>query len=230
VAGAVRTPHAYFIQGPPGTGKTTVICEIIRQLTARGERVLLLAPMHVAVDEALRRVGHADGVLALRASYDDSKVREELRRYTKSRLTAEFIRKARTPQTARSGRWRAEAAELRGERELVSAAIAADQERARVEQSSAVVRRDRADMRARYEAAFAQAARDIEEAARALAGSGTSSPRPSGRRRRPARRWRPRRRPAQTLVQRLLATVGAGELHRLRAEDALARVPPRGRC
>src|SRR5437667_185537 len=84
------------------------------QLAARGERVLLLAPMHVAVDEALRRVGHADGVLALRASYDDSKVREELRRFTKSRLTAEFVRKARTPQTARSGRWRAEAAALRG--------------------------------------------------------------------------------------------------------------------
>jgi hypothetical protein len=223
VAGAVRTPHAYFIQGPPGTGKTTVICEVIRQLTARGERVLLLAPMHVAVDEALRRVGHADGVLALRASYDDSKVREELRRFTKSRLTAEFIRKARTPQTARSGQWRAEAATLRGERELIGAAIAADQERARAGQSSAAVRRDRADMRARYETALAQAARDIEEAARALARQRYELAE--------AERWAQAASQAlataeaagPTLVQRLLAAVGTGELLRLRAEDARAR-------
>src|SRR5262249_19325923 len=32
VAGALASPHAFFIQGPPGTGKTTVISELIRQL------------------------------------------------------------------------------------------------------------------------------------------------------------------------------------------------------
>jgi len=223
VAGAVRIPHAYLIQGPPGTGKTTVICEIIRQLTARGERVLLLAPMHVAVDEALRCVGHADGVLALRASYDDSKVREELRRFTKSRLTAEFVRKARTPETARSGRWRAEAAALRGERELIEAAIAAGQERTRAEQASAAVRRDRAEARAWYETAFARAARDTDDAARTLAGqrSGLAE----------AERWAQAAGLAlataeasgTTLMQRLLATIGTGELQRLRDEDAQAR-------
>jgi AAA domain len=102
VAGAVSAPHIFFIQGPPGTGKTTVISEVVRQLTARGERVLLLAPMHVAVDEVLHRVGDADGVLALRASWDDSRVREDLRRFTKDRLTAEFVRKARRPELSRA--------------------------------------------------------------------------------------------------------------------------------
>jgi len=57
VIGALRSPHAYFIQGPPGTGKSEVICETVRQLVARGERVLFLAPSHVAVDEVLTRVG-----------------------------------------------------------------------------------------------------------------------------------------------------------------------------
>src|SRR5262249_17280983 len=54
VAGALATPHSFVIQGPPGTGKTTVICEIARQLVARKQRVLLLAPHPVAVDEVLR--------------------------------------------------------------------------------------------------------------------------------------------------------------------------------
>ena len=222
VAGAVRTPHAYLIQGPPGTGKTTVICEIIRQLTARGERVLLLAPMHVAVDEALRRVEHADGVLALRASYDDSKVREELRRFTKSRLTAEFVRKARTPQTARSGRWRAEAAALRGERELIEAAIAAGQERTRAEHASAVVRRDRAEARAWYETAFTRAARDTDGAARALAGqrSGLAE---AERRAQATGQALAAAEASGTMMQRLLAAIGTGELQQLRAEDGQVR-------
>ena len=129
VAGAVSTPHAFFIQGPPGTGKTTVISEIVRQLTARGERVLLLAPMHVAVDEVLQRVGDADGVLALRASWDDSKVREDLRRFTKDRLTAEFVHKARRRESSKASQWRAEADRVRAEREIIEANAAARQAR-----------------------------------------------------------------------------------------------------
>src|SRR5690606_22792093 len=50
VLGALNTPHCYFIQGPGGTGKSTVICEIIEQLINKGERILMLAPTHVAVD------------------------------------------------------------------------------------------------------------------------------------------------------------------------------------
>ena len=79
VAGALATPHAFVIQGPPGTGKTTVICEIIRQLNSRKQRVLLLAPQHVAVDEVLRRIGQKPGVRALRLSWDEARVDERVR-------------------------------------------------------------------------------------------------------------------------------------------------------
>jgi hypothetical protein len=112
VTGAVTTPHAYLIQGPPGTGKTTVICEIIQQLASRGERVLLLAPMHVAVDEVLRRVGDAHGITALRLAWDDQKVAPELRRFTPDNVAGEFGRMIRRPDRSRADTWQAQIAAL----------------------------------------------------------------------------------------------------------------------
>jgi hypothetical protein len=44
------------IKGPPGTGKSTVIVGIIRRLIAAQQRVLLVAPTHVALDEVLSRI------------------------------------------------------------------------------------------------------------------------------------------------------------------------------
>ena len=76
VAGAISSPHAFLVQGPPGTGKTEVICEIARQLTGRGERVLLLAPSHVAVDEVLTRIGRKPGIRPLRITWSDDRVHE----------------------------------------------------------------------------------------------------------------------------------------------------------
>ena len=144
VSGAVASPHAFFVQGPPGTGKTTVITETVRQLVARGERVLLLAPMHVAVDEVLRRVGDADGVLALRISWDDSKVREDLRRFTPDNVAGEFIQRARRPATSKANEWRAEAQRLESEREPIQRFIAARQALAHAESRHQLAERERA--------------------------------------------------------------------------------------
>src|SRR6266540_799328 len=124
VAGAVAAPHAYFVQGPPGTGKTTVITEIVRQLVGRGERVLLVASMHVAVDEVLRRIADADGVFALRFSKDDSKVRDDMRRFLPEQVVAEFAHRAARPAQSKEPRWRAEITRLATELETLLAVVA----------------------------------------------------------------------------------------------------------
>jgi hypothetical protein len=53
---ALGSPDFAFLEGPPGSGKTTAICEIIQQLVEKGERVLLCASTHVAIDNVLERL------------------------------------------------------------------------------------------------------------------------------------------------------------------------------
>jgi hypothetical protein len=53
---AMATPHFAVIQGPPGSGKTTVITGIIRRALAEGQRVLVVSPTHVAVDNVVERL------------------------------------------------------------------------------------------------------------------------------------------------------------------------------
>lgn len=45
-----------LIQGPPGTGKTFVLEQVLRQLCAKGLRVLVAAPSNTAVDNICRRM------------------------------------------------------------------------------------------------------------------------------------------------------------------------------
>ncbi|MEZ5966630.1 MAG: IGHMBP2 family helicase [Planctomycetota bacterium] len=59
VAHALRSEHVALIHGPPGTGKTTAVVELIRQVVARGERVLACAPSNVAVDNLTERLAGA---------------------------------------------------------------------------------------------------------------------------------------------------------------------------
>ncbi|HEX8826198.1 MAG TPA: AAA domain-containing protein [Archangium sp.] len=56
VAKALGTPDFAFLEGPPGSGKTHAICELVLQLIARGERVLLCSTTNVAVDNVLERL------------------------------------------------------------------------------------------------------------------------------------------------------------------------------
>lgn len=68
VAHALRAEHVALIHGPPGTGKTTAVVELIRQVVARGERVLACAPSNVAVDNMVERLAHA-GVRVVRLGH-----------------------------------------------------------------------------------------------------------------------------------------------------------------
>lgn len=56
VVSALGDEPIVLIQGPPGTGKTGVIAEIVRRAVAQGQRVLIAAHTHAAVDTALARV------------------------------------------------------------------------------------------------------------------------------------------------------------------------------
>jgi len=60
VTKALGTPDFAFLEGPPGSGKTTAICEIVQQLVEKGERVLLCASTHVAIDNVLERLRSSD--------------------------------------------------------------------------------------------------------------------------------------------------------------------------
>lgn len=60
VSKALGTKDFAFLQGPPGSGKTTAICEIVQQLVEQGQRVLLCASTHVAIDNVLERLLESD--------------------------------------------------------------------------------------------------------------------------------------------------------------------------
>jgi DNA replication ATP-dependent helicase Dna2 len=67
---AIHAPRGALIQGPPGTGKTTVIAQIVRELVARGQRVLVTAQTNTAVDTILAKVLDAGVRTFLRVGHE----------------------------------------------------------------------------------------------------------------------------------------------------------------
>ncbi|HBQ19478.1 MAG TPA: hypothetical protein DEF51_52910, partial [Myxococcales bacterium] len=56
VTRALAAETVSLIHGPPGTGKTRCLVEVVRQLVARGERVLVSAASNLAVDNLAERL------------------------------------------------------------------------------------------------------------------------------------------------------------------------------
>jgi hypothetical protein len=169
VAGALATPHAFVIQGPPGTGKTTVICEIVRQLAARGQRVLMLAPTHVAVDEVLRRIGRKPGIRALRLAADEGKVHEDVRRYLPDQVGQELVRSLRRPGPDSDARWQARHRSLVRELEALDQLLAAMSAMAAAADARAAAHQAAEAAHQRRERARGQHRREIEEKGAAVA-------------------------------------------------------------
>lgn len=53
---ALATPDFAFLEGPPGSGKTTTILEIVAQMIAKGQKVILAASTNAAIDNILERL------------------------------------------------------------------------------------------------------------------------------------------------------------------------------
>jgi superfamily I DNA and/or RNA helicase len=68
---AIGNQNIFLIQGPPGTGKTTVIAEIIQQLTDQGEKILVAGQNHVAVDNVLEKIAKEPRINLLRVGNPD---------------------------------------------------------------------------------------------------------------------------------------------------------------
>jgi DNA replication ATP-dependent helicase Dna2 len=71
---SARLPNLYAVQGPPGTGKTMLLALVAESLVRLGRRVLIVAPTHQAVNNALS---------AIRRLFPDTplvKIGDELRR------------------------------------------------------------------------------------------------------------------------------------------------------
>lgn len=88
---ALSTPHFAVIQGPPGSGKTTVITSVIRRSVAKGARVLVVSPTHVAVDNVVEKlVPRADRLTNDQLEPHTIPVRYAARRSRLSERAAEY--------------------------------------------------------------------------------------------------------------------------------------------
>lgn len=86
---SVGNKNVFLVQGPPGTGKTTVIAEIIKQLTEKGEKILVTSQTHIAVDNVLEKIAENDELTLLRIG-NLEKVNPILRRFQKDKLVELF--------------------------------------------------------------------------------------------------------------------------------------------
>ena len=103
---ALGTPDFALLEGPPGSGKTAVITEIILQAIERGERVLLSASTHVAVDNVIERLKDEknllkDELLLVRIG-DEAKVSGKTAKYTLENFVETELRALRKSLTART--------------------------------------------------------------------------------------------------------------------------------
>jgi superfamily I DNA and/or RNA helicase/predicted RNA-binding protein with RPS1 domain len=86
---AIGNQNIFLVQGPPGTGKTTVIAEIIEQLTANNEKILVSGQNHVAVDNVLEKMAKNPNLNLLRVG-NPERIDKNLLKYCYDNLVEEY--------------------------------------------------------------------------------------------------------------------------------------------
>ena len=86
---AIGNQNIFLVQGPPGTGKTTVIAEIIEQLTANNEKILVAGQNHVAVDNVLEKIAKNPNLNLLRVG-NPERIDKGLIKYCYDNLVEEY--------------------------------------------------------------------------------------------------------------------------------------------
>lgn len=86
---AIGNQNIFLVQGPPGTGKTTVIAEIIEQLTAKNEKILVSGQNHVAVDNVLEKIAKNPNLNLLRVG-NPERIDKGLIKYCYDNLVEEY--------------------------------------------------------------------------------------------------------------------------------------------
>lgn len=86
---AIGNQNIFLVQGPPGTGKTTVIAEIIEQLTDRNEKILVSGQNHVAVDNVLEKIAKNPNLNLLRVG-NRERIDSGLLKYCYDNLVEEY--------------------------------------------------------------------------------------------------------------------------------------------
>ncbi len=181
VARALATPDLCLIQGFPGAGKSRVVAEIVTQVAARGERVLLLSPAPAAVDRVLALVAGREAVCPLRCVGKGDRL-EELSEAGRAATFPERVRSLREHALGQAVRAREQAERrcqrLRQEEEAWPRLeeLAGRERRLRDEADALTARRERipAEVHAEAERAADPAAAPAEECPKTVAAAAAS--------------------------------------------------------
>ena len=87
----LEAPDVFLCQGPPGTGKTTVIAEVVYQLTKQKKRVLIASQTNLAVNNALSKLlkYNYPGIRAIRLG-SENKIDESVEAITDANILRTF--------------------------------------------------------------------------------------------------------------------------------------------
>lgn len=98
---ALNTNDFAILEGPPGSGKTTVILELICQLSKQGKRILLCGSTHVAIDNVLERLkASKEGEVSLMNKFnifpirigDKNRISEEVKEFQIDELRSNVLK------------------------------------------------------------------------------------------------------------------------------------------